>query len=118
AAAHRGRIATSHHQPATGDFGAGASDSPFARWVEESAKACRLVSLFGADGRGQDRSGAVVGRLSLWLRARDDPLRYVGVYGEAFGLEADRLAARLCRLRRGRAIDRARAAQSLFSAAL
>jgi ATP-dependent Clp protease ATP-binding subunit ClpC len=39
-----------------------------------------------------------------------DPLRYVGVHGEALGLQADRLASGLRGLRRGRPAHRARQA--------
>ena len=77
----------------------------------EVAEAARgLVPVPRTDRRRQDRSRACSGRVPVRQREVADPLRYVGVHGEALGLEADRLASRLRRLRGGRPADRARQA--------
>ena len=65
------------------------------------------------DGRGKDRAGQGTCRAALRHRRRPCQTRYVGVYGEAQRLQADRLAARLRRLRRGRSADRDLAPQTL-----
>ncbi len=58
------------------------------------------------DRRRQDRAGPGARELPVRQRSRADPLRHVRVHGEALGLEADWLAARIRRPRRGRAADR------------
>ena len=91
---------------------AGAGDSPFARGPEVAQASGRFVPVPGADRRRQDRSRAGAGRVPVRQREVADPLRYVGVHGEALGLEADRFASGLRRLRGGRPVDRAREARS------
>jgi ATP-dependent Clp protease ATP-binding subunit ClpB len=54
----------------------------------------------------QDRIDAGAGRIPVRRRERHGPHRHVGIHGEAFGRPVDRGAAGLCRLRRGRLIDR------------
>ena len=70
--------------------------------------------FLGPDRRRQDRSRARSGRVPVRQREVADPLRYVGVHGEALGLEADRFASGLRRLRRGRPAHRARQARSVL----
>ena len=108
---HRRRAAQARGEPGAGDRGAGAGHPAIARGSEIAQAAGRLVPVPGADGRGQDGSGAGAGRVPLRQRKVADPVRHVGVHGEALGVQADRLAAGLCGLRRGRPIDRARAAR-------
>ena len=67
-----------------------------------------------ADRRRQDGAGPRAGELPVRERQRADPLRHVGVHGEALGVEADRLAARLRRPRGGRAADREGEAEPLL----
>ncbi len=64
--------------------------------------------------RGQNGDGPHAGQLPLRLRQGAHPLRYVGVHGEALGLEADRLASGIRGLRGGRPADRTRQAVALF----
>ncbi len=68
----------------------------------------RLFPLPRADRRRQDRAGAHPGRLPVRRRAGDGPHRHGRVPGEALGRAPDRRAARLRRLRRGRAAHRGR----------
>ena len=77
----------------------------------------RLVPVPGTDRRRQDGSGAHAGAIPVRQRQVADPLRYVGVHGEALGLEADRFASGIRGLRRGRPADRTREALALFSRA-
>ena len=103
-----------HHQPGESDFGAGAGHSPFARRLESFEPPGRFVPVPRAHRRRQNRSGARSGELPVRQREEPDPLRHVGVHGEAFGLEADRFASRICGLRRRRPADRTREALALF----
>ena len=64
------------------------------RGSEGSQPADRLVHLPGPDRRRQNRAGARARRVPLRRRGRDDPHRHVRVHGEAYGLAADRRAAR------------------------
>ena len=57
-----------------------------------------LVHLPRSDRRRQDRAHKGARRRAVRRRERHDPRRYVGVYGEALGIEDDRLASRLCRV--------------------
>ncbi len=79
--------------------------------------ATRPVGSFvflGPTGRRQDRAGPRAGALPVRLGGRAHPLRHVRVHGEALGLEADRLASRLRRPRRGRPAHREGEAESLL----
>ena len=68
-----------------------------------AGQADRQLPVRRPDRRRQDRAGAAAG---AHPRRRVHPLRHVGVHGEARGVAADRRAARLRRLRGGRAADR------------
>ncbi len=58
----------------------------------------RLIHILGPDRRRQDGARPGARRIPVRRRARHDPHRHVGIYGEAFGRPADRRAPRLCRL--------------------
>ncbi len=98
-----------------GDLGAGPCHPPLACRPEEPEPSHRLVPVPRTDRRRQDRSRAHPGAVHVRQREVADPLRYVGVHGEALGLEADRLASGIRRLRRGRSVDRAREARALLA---
>ena len=49
-------------------------------------------------GRGQNGSGPVTRVVPVRQRALPDPVCHVGVHGETFGLQAERVAARICRV--------------------
>jgi ATP-dependent Clp protease ATP-binding subunit ClpC len=74
----------------------------------------RFVPVPGTDRRRQNRSGARPGQFPVRQREESDPLRHVGVHGEAFGLEADRFASRLRGLRGRRPAYGAREARAVF----
>ena len=86
-----------------GDRGTGLGDQAGACRAARSREADRQLSVFRPDRRRQDR-----GRAPARPRARhrDHSLRHVRVHGAAYRVAADRRAARLCRLRSGRAVDR------------
>ena len=92
-------------RPGPGDRGAGRGDQAGARRPARAGEADRLLPVLRPDRRRQDR-GRQAARRSSGRRAA--PLRHVGVHGAAHRLAADRRAARLCRLRPGRAADRRR----------
>ena len=112
AAADGGGAAQARHQPGEGDLGDLARDPPLARRAQEPEPAGRQLRVPRPDRRRQDRAGARAGELPVRQRPRAHPLRHVRVHGEALGLEADRLAARLRRARRGRPAHREGEAQS------
>ena len=87
--------------------------APRARRPAGSEPADRLVHVPGADRRRQDRADQGARRVSVRRRDRADPHRHVGIHGEALGRAADRRAAGLCRLRRGRRAHRSGAAAAL-----
>ena len=70
----------------------------------------RLVRLPRPDRRRQDRAREGARGVHVRRRARDRAARHVRVHGEAHGLAPRRRAARLRRLRRGRAAHRGGAA--------
>ena len=74
-----------------------------------SEPADRLVHLPRADRRREDRARARARRVHVRRRARDGAARHVRVPGAAHGRAARRRAARLRRLRGGRAAHRGRA---------
>ena len=92
-------------------------DPPLARGPQGPEAPDRLVHLPRPLGRRQDRARAHARRVPVRRRGRDGPDRHVRVHGEARGLAAGRLAARLHRLRRGRPADRGGAAQAVLRAA-
>ena len=69
--------------------------------------------FLGPTGVGKTELAKALDRADVRLRAGDRPPRHVRVHGEAHGGAADRRAARLRRLRGGRAADRGGAAPSL-----
>ena len=73
---------------------------------------CYLFS--GSDRRRQDRGREATCRAA---GRRADPLRHVGVHGAPHGIAPDWCAARLCRLRPGRAAHRRRRSASALRAA-
>ena len=81
---------------------------------QEPEPAGRQLRVPRSDRRRQDRAGAGAGELPLRQRPRAHPLRHVRVHGEALGLEADRIAARLRRPRRGRSAHREGEAQPVL----
>ena len=109
--------APARHQPGEGDLGAVARHPPVARRPQEPDAAGRQLHLPGPDRRRQDRARARARQLPVRQRPRADPLRHVRVHGEALGLEADRLAARLRRPRRGRPAHREDQAQPVLGRA-
>ena len=109
---HRAR-----HLAGQGDLRAGTGNSPLACGAQVTAAAHRQLPFPRPNRRRQDRSSAHAGTVPLRQREGADPLRYVGVHGEALGLEADRLASGLCGLRRRRPVDRAREAFALLGRA-
>ncbi len=96
---------------------AGPGDPSLACGIEESGASDWLVPLPGPDRRRQDGSGTNAGAVHVRQREEPDPLRYVGVHGEAFGQQADRFASRICGLRRRRTADRAGQACAVLSGA-
>ncbi len=77
----------------------------------------RQLPVPGTDRCGQDGNGSDAGAVSVWVRKVADPLRHVGVHGEAFRFEADRIASGLRGLRRGWPVDGAGKAQSVLGCA-
>ena len=73
--------------------------------------------FLGPTGVGKTELARALAELPLRQRPRADPLRHVRVHGEALGVEADRLAARLRRARRGRSAHREDQAQSVLGRA-
>ena len=62
--------------------------------------------FLGPTGVGKTELARALAQLPVRQRPRADPLRHVGIHGEALGVEADWLAARIRRPRRGRAAHR------------
>ena len=113
-AAHRAGTAQARHQPGQGHHRAGARHSPQPRRSEVAVASGGLLLLPWADRRRQDRSGAAAGGIPVRFREVAGPFRHVGIHGEALGFEADRRASRVRGLRRGRAVDGARAPHAVF----
>ncbi len=82
--------------------------------IKDPKRPVGLVHLPRPVGRREDRAGAHAGGVPVRRRERADPGQHVRVHGEARGVAAGRLAARLHRLRRGRAAHRAGAAQAVL----
>ena len=117
AAANGSRPAQAGHQPGEGDLGDLARDSPFTCRAEEPQSSGGQLHLPRADRRRKDRTGARARQLPVRQRQRADPLRHVRVHGEALGVEADWLAARIRRARRGRSAHREGEAESVLGGA-
>src|SRR5437867_530710 len=96
------RAPQARDQPGEGDLGDLARDSPVTSRPEEPQPPRGQLRVPRADRRRQDRAGACAGQLPVRQRSRAHSLRHVRVHGEAFRVEADRLAARIRRARRGR----------------
>ncbi len=73
--------------------------------------------FLGPTGVGKTEMARTLAQLPVRLRQGADPLRYVGVHGEAFGVEADRFASGIRGLRGGRPVDGAREAVAVFGGA-
>ncbi len=114
AAARRRRAAQARDLAGQGDIGAGAGDSAVSRWPQEPGAADRQLPVPRAYRRRQDGDGADARAVPVRLGEVADPVRYVGVHGEALREQADRLASGICRLRRGRPVDGAREAQPVL----
>ena len=100
AARHRPGSEAGGVRPGQGDRGAGRRDQAVARRPARARQADRLLHVLRPDRRRQDR-----GRPPARAVARGGaaPLRHERVYGAPHRVAADRRAARLCRLRPGRA---------------
>ena len=72
--------------------------APLPRRPAGPQPADRLVHVPRPHRRRQDRARPRARRIPVRRRARHDPHRHVGIYGEALGRAADRRAPRLCRL--------------------
>ena len=70
--------------------------------------------FLGPTGVGKTEVARALAELPVRQREEPDPLRHVGVHGEAFGLQADRFASRICGLRGRRAAHRTREAFALL----
>ena len=112
------RLRAARGRPGRSAGARGQCHPPFARGLERSQAADRLVHLPGTDRRRQDRTGPRSGRVPVRRRARHGAHRHVRVHGEARRLAADRRASGICRLRRRRAAYRAGAAASLCGGAV
>ena len=117
AAAHGAGAPPPRHQPGKGDLGDLTRDPAFARRAQEPEPAGRQLRVPRTDRRRQDRAGAGARELPVRQRPRAHPLRHVRVHGEALGFEADRLAARIRRARRGRSAHREGEAQPVLGRA-
>ena len=117
AAAHGAGAAPPRHQPGEGDLGDLARHPAVAGRAQEPEPAGRQLRVPRSDRRRQDRAGAGARQLPVRQRPRAHPLRHVRVHGEALGVEADWLAARLRRARRGRSAHREGEAQPVFGRA-
>ncbi len=113
-AAHRSRTAQARHQPGQIHYRPGPRHSPQSRRTESPGTPRRMLPVPRPDRRRQDGSRAAPRGVPVRQRKIADPLRHVRVHGEAFRLQTDRRASRLCGIRRGRAIDRTRATYALF----
>src|SRR5207244_13437475 len=79
----------------------GARHPPFPGWPEEPESAHRLVLVPRSDRRGQNGSGPHPSSIHVWQREVAGSIRYVRVHGKALGIEVDRFASGIRRLRRG-----------------
>ena len=99
-------------RPGQGDRGAVGVDQACARGPARAGKADRLLPVLRPHRRRQDRGGQAA---CDQPRRAPDPLRHVRVHGAPHGVAPDRRAARLCRLRPGRAAHRRDRPASAFA---
>ena len=112
AAADGGTYPQQDRQSGQGGLRACPCDPPESSRHEEPQSSGWIIPVSGSYRRGEDGACEIAGRFSLWEREGAGPIRHVGVYGEAFGLQADRFSARLCRSRGRWSVDREDPAQS------
>ncbi len=103
---HGGAPARPRHRPGRGGRGGRERAAALARRALGPQPADRQLPLPRPDRGRQDRARAGAGRVHVRHRAGDRPRRHVRVHGEALGLAPGRRAARLRRLRGGRAAHR------------
>ena len=96
---------------------AGACHPPFACRPQVAQPAHRQLPVPRTDRRRQNGDGAHAGAVPVRVGQGADPLRYVGVHGEALRLEADRFASGIRGLRGRRPVDRTRQALALLGGA-
>ena len=82
--------------------------------LKSSKRPAGSFLFLGPTGVGKTEVARALAEFLFGSEKSADPLRHVGVHGEALGFEADRLASRIRGLRRGRPVDRAREAQPLL----
>ena len=114
AAARGRRAAQAGDLAGQGDLRPVPRDSPLPCGSQVAQSSDRFVPVPGPDRRGQDGNGAHPGPVPLRQREGSDPLRYVGVHGEALGLQAHRFASGLRGLRGRRPAHRAGEALALL----
>ncbi len=114
---NRKRTAQTNYFTASGNLGSGSRRSAFACRSEKSESSDRFVPVFRSDRSRKNRSCAKSCRISVRFGKITHPIRYVGVYGKTHGRQIYRLAARICRSRRRRTIDRKTAPHSVFGRA-
>ena len=73
--------------------------------------------FLGPTGVGKTEMARTLAQFPVRLRQGADPVRYVGVHGEALGVEADRFASGIRGLRGRRTADRTREAVALLGGA-
>src|ERR1700731_3554769 len=78
----------------------------------------RLLHVPRPNGSGQDRAGALAGRIPLRQRGRDHPPRHERVHGAPFNGAPGGIPARLCRVRRRRSAHRGRGTPPVLGRAL
>ena len=117
APAHGRGAAQADRLPGERDQRGGPRHPAHPRRPQEPEPARGLLPVPRPHRGGQDRGGALPGRLPVRQRAQPDPVRHVGVHGEALGQQADRLAARVRGARGGRAAHGAGEAQPLLGGA-
>ncbi len=105
AAAHGGRAAPPRGGAGGRAAGGGRRGAPCARRAAGPEPADRQLPVPGPDRRRQDGADQGAGRVPVRRRPRHGAHRHERVHGEARGQPADRRAAGLRRLRRGRRAD-------------
>ena len=103
---HGGPAARARDRPGRGRLGGRERAAPRPDRAAGPEPADRLVRLPRPDRRGEDRARPGARGVHVRRRARDGAARHERVPGAAHGRAARRRAARLRRLRRGRAADR------------
>ncbi len=118
AATHGRAAATARGRSGRRARGGVRGGAPGARRPARPGSPDRLVHLPGTHRRRQDRDGARTRAVPVRRRARDGADRHERVRRAALGVAADRRAAGLRRLRRGRCAHRSRAPAPLQRAAV